>query len=86
MYLYMLICVTTCGIIFSIYAADNLFQYLNQETYGLQFIPEFEFLADQTRFDFPFSGNFFIVTIGYAIVLIFSILLYSVDLENYHLF
>jgi hypothetical protein len=51
-----LICVSTIGIIFSIYASDNIFEAIFGKTYALKLIPEAEIISSSFSEDSNYTG------------------------------
>jgi hypothetical protein len=78
-----LICVSTIGIIFSIYASDNIFEAIFGKTYALKLIPEAEIISSSFTEDSSYSGKSFIISVGYIIVLFVTLLLYNFDFEKH---
>ena len=82
LYLIYLICTASIGIIFSTYAADNMFSRIYGETFGLQLIPEAKIVFENNSGTMPFKENYFCLTIGLLIVFCISLIIFAFDFEK----
>jgi hypothetical protein len=73
---------STIGIIFSSYAADNLFVLAFNQSFALQLVPEAKIVYDDTTSSLPFKDNYFCITVGLLMVFFISLVIFAFDFEK----
>ena len=86
LYLIQLVCISSIGIIFSTYTADNLFEVVLGRTWALQLVPEAKIISEINSGLQPFTDNYFCLSMGLLIIFTISLFLYYFDFEknNYY--
>lgn len=81
-----MICVSTIGIILSVYSADNLFQAILGKTYALELVPDAKIISESIIDGDYTSINSFSISLGFILVLAIALIIYAIDFDKYKLF